>query len=109
SDAEGNLERIPHYVHISTAYTAGRRRGAIPEAPHVHDVDYEAETAAAMAMKEHIETRSRSSEQLAALRREAEKLHRRAGYLTTSEDTERRRQEWVAKELVAAGTERARS
>lgn len=109
SDADGNLERVPHYVHISTAYTAGRRRGAIPEAPHVHDVDYEAETMAAMAMKEHIETRSRSSEQLTELRKEAEKLHRRAGYLTTSEDTERRRQEWVAKELVAAGTERARS
>ena len=25
--------KVPHYVHISTAYTAGRRRGAIPEAP----------------------------------------------------------------------------
>ena len=109
SDDEGNLERIPHYVHISTAYTAGRRRGAIPEAPHIHDVDYEAETLAAMAMKDHIETRSRSAEQLTELRRAAEKLHRRAGYLTTSQDTEKRRQEWVAKELVAAGTERARS
>ncbi|GAB3814625.1 HAD-IB family hydrolase [Tessaracoccus terricola] len=109
SDADGNLERVPHYVHISTAYTAGRRRGAIPEAAHAHDVDYEAETRAAMAMKEHVETRSRSSEQLTELRKEAEKLHRRAGYLTTSEDTERRRQEWVARELVAAGTERARS
>ncbi|MCC2593003.1 HAD-IB family hydrolase [Tessaracoccus sp. OS52] len=109
SDADGNLERVPYYVHISTAYTAGRRRGAIPEAPHVHDVDYEEETRAAMAMKEHLETRSRTSEQLAELRKEAERLHRRAGYLTTSEDTERRRQEWVTRELVAAGTERARS
>lgn len=109
SDAEGNLERVPHYVHISTAYTAGRRRGAIPEAAHVHDVDYEAETRAALAMKEHVERRSRSSEQLAVLRKQAEKLHRRAGYLTTSEDTERRRREWVDSELVAAGTERARS
>lgn len=109
SDAEGNLERIPHYVHISTAYTAGRRRGAIPEAAHVHEVDYERESAAALAMKEHVEARSRSSEQLTILRKEAEKLHRQAGYLTTSEDTERRRQQWVKAELVAAGTERARS
>ncbi len=109
SDDDGNLEKVPHYVHISTAYTAGRRRGPIPEAAHAHDVDYERESAAALAMKEHVEARSRSSEQLAILRKEAEHLHRKAGYLTTSEDTERRRREWVKQELVDAGTERARS
>lgn len=109
SDENGNLVRVPHYVHISTAYTAGRRRGPIPEAAHPHDVDYEAETRAALAMADIVEARSRTSEQLTALRKEAEKLHRRAGYLTTSEDTERRRLAWVKKELVAAGTERARS
>nr|WP_231979783.1 SDR family oxidoreductase [Tessaracoccus coleopterorum] len=26
SDEDGNLVRIPHYLHVSTAYTAGRRR-----------------------------------------------------------------------------------
>lgn len=109
SDENGNLVRVPHYVHISTAYTAGRRRGPIPEAAHPHEVDYEAETRAALAMADIVEARSRTSEQLTALRKEAEKLHRRAGYLTTSEDTERRRLAWVKKELVAAGTERARS
>ncbi len=109
SDEQGNLERIPHYVHISTAYTAGRRRGPIPEAAHPHNVDYEAETRAALAMTDLVEARSRTSKQLTILRREAEKLHRRAGYLTTSEDTERRRLEWVKEELIAAGTERARS
>ena len=46
SDDEGNLVKIPHYVHISTAYTAGRRRGAIPEAHQVHTIDYDAEIAA---------------------------------------------------------------
>ena len=109
SDENSNLVRVPHYVHISTAYTAGRRRGPIPEAAHPHEVDYEAETRAALAMTDLVEARSRTSEQLTALRKEAEKLHRRAGYLTTSEDTERRRLAWVKKELVAAGTERARS
>ena len=109
SDENGVLVRVPHYVHISTAYTAGRRRGPIPEAAHPHEVDYEAETRAALAMTDLVEARSRTSEQLTALRKEAEKLHRRAGYLTTSEDTERRRLEWVKRELVAAGTERARS
>ncbi len=109
SDENGELVKIPHYVHVSTAYTAGRRRGAIPEAAHVHDVDYEAETTAALAMKEHLEARSREAGQLTILRKEAEALHARAGYLTTSRDTERRREEWVKKELVQAGTERARS
>ncbi|VEP38736.1 MULTISPECIES: HAD-IB family hydrolase [Tessaracoccus] len=109
SDEDGTLVKIPHYVHVSTAYTAGRRRGAIPEAAHVHDVDYEAETVAALAMKDHIEARSRDAGQLTVLRRQAEELHAKAGYLTTSEDTERRRQEWVKNELIAAGTERARS
>ncbi|MCB0887415.1 MAG: SDR family oxidoreductase, partial [Propionibacteriaceae bacterium] len=109
SDEDGTLVKVPHYVHISTAYTAGRRRGAIPEAAHVHDIDYDAETRAALAMKEHVEARSRSSEQLTILRKQAEALHRQAGYLTTSHDTERRRQEWVKQELVKAGTERARS
>ena len=54
ADEAGERRRVPHYVHISTAYTAGRRRGAIPEAPHVHDIDYDAETAAGIAMRELI-------------------------------------------------------
>ncbi len=109
SDEHGALVKIPHYVHISTAYTAGRRRGAIPEAPHVHTIDYDAETAAGLAMRDLIESESRTSERLTKLRKEAEREHRAAGYLTTAADTERRRLEWVQAELVKAGTERARS
>lgn len=101
--------RVPHYVHISTAYTAGRRRGAIPEGPQEHSVDYDAETAAGLAMRERVEAQSRMPEQLTRLRKQAERVHRRAGYLTTAADTERRRKEWVSAELVRAGTERARS
>lgn len=106
---DGVLERVPHYVHISTAYTAGRRRGAIPEAAHEHQVDYRVETEAALQMGEHIRRRSRSPEQLALLRKQAEAEHQQAGYLTTAADTERRRLEWIRDELVRAGTERARS
>jgi fatty acyl-CoA reductase len=109
SDDDGKLIKIPHYVHISTAYTAGRRRGAIPEAPHVHSIDYQTETRAGLAMRELIEAESRTSERLAKLRKEAERVHRQAGFLTTAADTERRRIEWVHAELVKAGTERARS
>jgi nucleoside-diphosphate-sugar epimerase len=98
-----------HYVHISTAYTAGRRRGAIPEAPVEHTVDWRTEAEAGMAMKARIEEQSRSAPMLARFRKDAEKLHRRAGHLTAAADTERRRTEWVAKKLVETGTERARS
>jgi nucleoside-diphosphate-sugar epimerase len=46
----GLLDRIRevgdhvHYVHVSTAYVAGRRRGNIPEGPVDHDVDLEADS-----------------------------------------------------------------
>ncbi len=109
SNDAGDLIKVPHYVHVSTAYTAGRRRGPIPEAEQEHDVDYRVEAAAAQAMREHVEARSRSSEQLTLLRKQAERQHRRAGFLTTAADIERRRQEWVDHEMVVAGTERARS
>jgi HAD superfamily hydrolase (TIGR01490 family) len=109
TDENGQRRTVPHYVHISTAYTAGRRRGAIPEAPHVHDIDYDAEATAGIAMRDLIEEESRTSAQLAKLRREAERHHRQAGFLTTAADTERRRLDWVQAELVKAGTERARS
>ncbi|HEY0690384.1 MAG TPA: SDR family oxidoreductase, partial [Kribbella sp.] len=102
-------ERPVHYVHISTAYTAGRRRGAIPEGPVEHNVDWRAEAKAGMAMKDRIEEASRGSAMLAKFRKQSEKLHRRAGHLTAAADTERRRTEWVAKKLVETGTERARS
>lgn len=109
TDDHGQWRKVPHYVHISTAYTAGRRRGAIPEAPQAHNIDYEAEATAGIAMRDLIEAESRTSVQLAKLRKEAEREHRQAGFLTTAADTERRRLEWVEAELIKAGTERARS
>ena len=60
-------------------------------------------------MRDLIEAESRTSAQLTKLRKEAEREHRQAGFLTTAADTERRRLEWVQAELVKAGTERARS
>jgi alcohol-forming fatty acyl-CoA reductase len=106
---DGTPTKVPHYVHISTAYTAGRRRGAIPEGPQEHAVDYRTETEAGLRMREQVEAESRTPERLAALRKHSEREHRRAGYLATAADTERRRLEWVEAELVKAGAERARS
>lgn len=109
SDDAGRLVKIPHYVHISTAYTAGRRRGAIPEKAHDHPIDYQVETEWALKLAERIEIESRSAERLIVLREQAEKEHRQAGFLTTAADTERRRKDWIHEQLVLAGTERARS
>jgi alcohol-forming fatty acyl-CoA reductase len=106
---DGELFRMPHYVHVSTAYTAGRRRGAIGEAPHASDIDYQAEMKAGLAMAAEIETQSRTADQLAKFRKAAERDHRAAGHLITATDTERRRKAWVQQKLIEAGTERARS
>jgi len=98
-----------HYVHISTAYVAGRRRGLVAEASVEHAVDLEAELAWGLAQRDEIENRSRTAAHLARLRDAAEKEHGRAGQITAASATEERRREWVRAELVRAGTERARS
>jgi len=98
-----------HYVHISTAYVAGRRRGSIPEASVEHDVDLETELAWGLGQREAIENRSRTAGHLARLRDAAEKEHGRAGPITAASATEEKRREWVRTELVRAGAERARS
>ncbi len=109
TDEAGTLVKVPHYVHVSTAYTAGRRRGMIPEAQHVHDIDYDTETTWGLKLQEAIELESRTPERLTRLWRQAERVHRKAGQLTTARDTEERRRTWVHDKLVEAGTERARS
>jgi len=98
-----------HYVHVSTAYVAGRRRGRITEGPLDHSVDLDQETAWGVAQHVLVEHRSRSSALLAGKRRKAERAHGRAGLLTAARATEESRQEWVKEELVRLGTERARS
>lgn len=98
-----------HYVHISTAYVAGRRRGSVAERSVDHDVDLEGELAWGLAQRKEIENRSRSATLLARLRQAAEKEHGRAGPITAASATEDKRREWVRAELVRAGTERARS
>ncbi len=98
-----------HYLHVSTAYVAGRRRGHVPEAPVEHDVDLEAELAWGLAQRREVEHRSRSADVLEAARRKAEKAHSRAGPLTAASASEQARRDWVGAELVRLGTERARS
>ncbi len=98
-----------HYVHISTAYVAGRRRGLVAERRVEHDVDLESELVWGLAQHQIIENRSRTSQKLAELREAAEKEHGRAGPMTAASATEERRRAWVHDELVRTGAERARS
>src|SRR6478735_6929077 len=98
-----------HYVHISTAYVAGRRRGLIPEGPVDHDVDLDSELAWGLAQRQIIEHRSRTADHLAKLRTAADRDHRRAGPISSAAAGEEQRRSWVRDELVRTGTERARS
>ena len=105
----GELGSYVHYVHVSTAFVAGRRRGAIPEAAVEHDVDVAAETGWALGQRTSVEARSRAPGVLSDLRRKAERDHRRAGLLTAAAAGEEARRQWVRDELVRLGSERARS
>src|SRR4051794_6467873 len=108
-EAQAASGRDIHYVHISTAYVAGRRRGSIPEAPVEHDVDLDSELRWGLAQRQVVEDRSRGADLLTRERKKAEKEHSRAGLLTAARATEAARRQWVKDELVRIGTERARS
>jgi HAD superfamily hydrolase (TIGR01490 family) len=97
----------PHYVHVSTAYVAGRRQGWVPEGRLDHGVDWRVESQAASRIRPRVDDASRSPHQLAAFLKAAEAEHSRTGPSTVAVGAERRRLEWVDQQLVAAGRERA--
>jgi hypothetical protein len=101
--------RPVHYVHVSTAYVAGRRRGPVREGPVEHDVDWRAETAHGLRMAEQVEDASRSPGRLQRFLADAEREHRREGPTAVAADAERRRKAWVAEQVRAAGGERGTS
>ncbi len=107
--AASSADKPTHYVHISTAYVGGKRRGAIPETRVDHEVDWRAELAASHRLTEQIEDDSRRGPILKRLAAAADREHGRAGPITAAQDTERRRRDWVKKQQQAAGGERARS
>ena len=108
-DRVAEIGRHVHYVHISTAYVAGRRRGTVMEGPLDHTVDLEAELSWGLAQRRVVEHRSRGADLLTRTRAKAEKAHGRAGTLTAAAAAEDERRTWVRDELVRLGTERARS
>jgi fatty acyl-CoA reductase len=105
-DASGST---PHYVHVSTAYVAGRQQGHIREGRLDHNVDWRSEAAVAAQLRDRAEIDSRTAEQLAVFSAEAESDHGASGAVSVSSEAERLRREWVDKTLVDAGRERGRS
>ncbi|HET6818556.1 MAG TPA: HAD-IB family hydrolase [Mycobacteriales bacterium] len=99
----------PHYLHVSTAYVAGRREGHVTEGSLEHSVDWRSEAEAATRMRVAADDASRTPEQLAEFLKEAEQEHGTSGPIAVAADAERRRAEWVNKRLVDAGRERART
>ena len=99
----------PHYVHVSTAYVAGRRQGHVTEGRLDHGVDWRAESAAAFRVRDAVHDASRDAAKLAEFLREAERSHGAQGPTTVAAEAEKLRTEWVAKQLVDAGRERART
>jgi fatty acyl-CoA reductase len=99
----------PHFLYVSTAYVAGLRRGPVPEERLSLAADWRAEVDAAHRLRADVEARSRNPDVLRKLRHEAEVEHRRSGPSAVAADVEVRRRDWVQRELVDAGRERARS
>lgn len=108
-DRLAEVGRDVHYVHVSTAYVAGRRRGTFPEAPVDHGVDLDAELSWGLAQRQVVEYRSRGAALLERFRARAEKEHGRAGMITAAAAAEEQRVDWVHAELARVGAERARS
>jgi HAD superfamily hydrolase (TIGR01490 family) len=99
----------PHYLHVSTAYVAGRQQGHIREGRLDHTVDWCREAELAAQLRDRIEVDSRSADQLAVFSTAAASEHGITGASSVSAATERRRRDWVDKALVDAGRERGRS
>lgn len=98
-----------HFIHVSTAYIAGRTKGFQPEELLVRDVDWRVEAESARRMRANAEELSRRPEVLEKIEAEAASEMGRAGPRSTARRAEELRKEWVNKYLVRAGSARARS
>jgi HAD superfamily hydrolase (TIGR01490 family) len=104
-----NSKSRPHVVHISTAYVGGIRKGIVPEAALVHNVDWRAEYEAARTARTRVEFESRQPEALRAQLDAAKTRHGKAGPQAVAQFTEAARAQWVHDRLVDYGRMRAES
>ncbi|HWW52976.1 MAG TPA: SDR family oxidoreductase, partial [Acidimicrobiales bacterium] len=108
------LSSRAHLIAVSTAYVAGSRRGAAPEAllpdtPYATEVDWRAEVAAARRARSDVDAESRHPKQLARFHKRARSELGAAGSPVLADKTEKLREEWVKERLVHSGVARAQS
>ncbi len=99
----------PHVVHVSTAYVGGIRKGVVPEASLVHNVDWAAEYESAKTARTRVEFESRQPEALRASIQKARAKHGKTGPQAVAQFAEAARAEWVRERLVDYGRMRAES
>ena len=102
------------FVHVSTAYAAGRRTGLVLERPSglgpgEPDIDFEAELAAARAWRTELESDSRLPDHQRRFVADARQEIGPAGAPAVGARAEQLRREWVTDELVSRGRERSRA
>lgn len=105
---------VPHFVHVSTAFSGGMRTGVALERPagsqpNELSVDLHSELEAARVWRRDLEAESRLPEHQRRFAREARKRLSAAGEVIVGTEAEKLRWQWVAKELVDRGRERCRA
>ncbi|HEY7076692.1 MAG TPA: HAD-IB family hydrolase [Solirubrobacteraceae bacterium] len=104
----------PYFVHVSTAYAAGRRTGLVlerpsGEAPAEPELDLDGELDAAREWRRTLEAESRLPQHQRRFVAEAKRDVGPAGGPAVGARAEALRREWVQSELVNRGRERARA
>jgi len=104
----------PHIVAVSTCYVAGSRRGAAPEqlvdeSPYFVEVNWRKEVEAARRSRLDEEYASRTPDQLAEFRKQAQRELGAAGTPALAAKTESLRQAWVSTRMTKNGIARAGS
>ncbi|MGH9082485.1 MAG: HAD-IB family phosphatase [Acidimicrobiales bacterium] len=107
------MER-PHMIAVSTAYVAGTHQGEAREAllgadRFTLEVDWRVEVEQARRLRRDLEAASRQGDALARFARKAREEIGAAGDHLLASRAERLRTEWIKRQLVDAGSARARS
>ncbi|MGH9077518.1 MAG: SDR family oxidoreductase [Acidimicrobiales bacterium] len=107
-----DIGTAPHLVAVSTAYVAGTRRGAAPEAaladtPFATDVPWRPEVVAARRARADLDSASRVAARLAGFTKAARAELGAAGTPLLAARAERARTDWIGDRLVELGKARA--
>ena len=103
-----------HFIPVSTAYVAGTHQGEAREelldgSRFTVDVDWRTEVEAARRQRGDTDAESRRPERLARFAKEARGELGGAGLHLLAERAERRREDWVKRQMVDVGKARAQS